>query len=92
MYSEYHPRLLSVHNPLIMNIAGAIKTAQRSAWTFEKALLYDENYCRHMGNWLSEFLGINIGSTTDRIVWDTLKAAIRGETLQFSIRRNQKEK
>lgn len=45
-----------------------------------------------MVGWIHEFLSINNGTASKMVVWDTLKAGIRGETLRFAVRRNKKEK
>lgn len=86
---EKLPLVLSDHNPLLLSIEFDSAIRNMKTWTFERALLINEKYCDYMRQWIPRFLEENIGSASIEIVWDVLKAGIRGETLRFSLNANK---
>lgn len=87
---EKLPRILSDHNPLTFTFESGLMKPHANIWTFERTLLVNEQYCDYMQEWIPRLLVENLGSASIEIVWDTLKAGIRGETLRFSLNSNKK--
>lgn len=79
------PRVLSDHSPLVVMCPCSRSIKAMRAWTFDRKLLYDQGYQSHMRGWLTEFLNFNRGTTSDTMVWDALKAAVRGETKSYAL-------
>lgn len=86
---ELHPRVISDHSPIILHFTSKGTRPSCSTWTFERKLLLDNEYCSHMSDWIKNFFLNNKGSASWVMIWDAFKAAVRGETLSFSIHRQK---
>lgn len=78
------PKILSDHNPLILQYEVAMAPSNINEWTFERKLLLNSTFVQHIKVWVQQFFDINRYSTNRYTVWDSFKAALRGEILSFS--------
>ncbi|KAJ1174731.1 hypothetical protein NDU88_000024, partial [Pleurodeles waltl] len=54
---ELYSRMVSDHNPLVLDVELDGLELKVGRWTFERGLLKDPEYCEHMSKWITEFLG-----------------------------------
>lgn len=91
MKIEKQSRIVSAHSPRILSLRVDRVGKSQNNWSFERALLSDVGYVEHMKTWIDTFWEINRSSAAPRIVWDTFKAGVRGETLSFSLYKQKQE-
>lgn len=83
--------IMSDHNPLVIEVTFTTGPRKQWVWTFERKLLIDHEYISHMRKWIKQYWEINRYSTGAGMVWDALKAGVRGETCSFSLSRRKRE-
>jgi hypothetical protein len=80
---EYLPRLLSDHSPLLLSISIPTKVNGVYRWRLNSTLLKQPEFCAFIKE------QINIFTLTNKppdsfILWDTLKAYLRGQIISYT--------
>lgn len=80
----YQPIVISDHAPLSMVLKIGVGRAGRNHWRFDPTLLADEQFTNHLQEQISHFITENdTGDVNDSILWETLKAVIRGHVIAY---------
>lgn len=81
--TEYSAIVISDHAPHILDLL-LLPNARRQ-WRFNTGLLADEKFCDFISSKISVFLEFNrTKSTSPSLLWESLKAVLRGEIISFS--------
>lgn len=82
---DYSAIVESDHAPVLLDIHVPSQTPSRSFWKFNMNLLSDEQFCQHIDNALESFITTNkLSCVSSSLLWETLKAVIRGEIISYS--------
>lgn len=81
---EYLAMTHSDHAPLMLLIAQKYIASSVRLWRFPIQLLNDADYVKVIRNNIESFLSINKGTASPIIVWESLKAYLRGETISYT--------
>lgn len=86
--AEYHNRLLSDHAPVSLNLR--IKFSRGNfAWKFDM-LLNNVKFYEYLSNKFTWFLENNDkGDVSDSVLWETMKAVIRGDIIAYQTAKNR---
>ncbi len=83
--SEYLPIVISDHAPLSLDILLFPFHTFRSPWRFNSLLLSDLAFCEYISNSIDDFLLTNqTDSISYSLLWETLKAFLRGQIISYS--------
>lgn len=83
--SEYLPIVISDHGPVTLDIVLSMQTRTSPHWRLNSLLLSDAAFCNFISNSIDVFLSLNqTDSTSHSLLWETLKAYIRGQIISFS--------
>lgn len=94
---EYSAIVESDHAPLILDLSFALFHNTRSPWRLNSTLLGDECFCKMVSTAIDNYIETNkTDSISPKLLWETLKAVIRGEiisycSLQNKLRRQKQE-
>lgn len=93
---EYTAIVESDHAPVSMDISFSQNVTQPRVWRLDRSLLSDSRFCEFIGKAIDEFIYFNRSdSISPSMLWETLKAVIRGKIISYSIscskERKQKE-
>lgn len=82
----YHPILISDHSPVSFDLDFAdLANLQRRNWRFDPTLLKDETFHKKLEKHILDFINDNDkGDVDDAILWESMKAVIRGHIILFS--------
>lgn len=91
---SYGATVISDHSPVIMNVQIRGVVPARSAWRFNIRLLSSEKFVEMISDQIDIFLSVNkTADVSPSVLWETLKAYIRGQIISFaSYERKQKKK
>ena len=81
----YHSIVISDHAPVVMSLAlpGVPRPVRR--WRFNSTLLSDDDFVKYVEGEIKFFFETNINpQTSGLMVWDALKAYLRGQIISFS--------
>ncbi len=90
--TEYHNRLLSDHAPVSLNLN--IKYSRGNySWKFDNMLLNDDKFCEYLSKKFTLFLETNDkGDVSDSVLWETMKAVIRGDIIAYQSAKNRENR
>ena len=80
---SYLAATLSDHNPIVLSLETNIIHSSQRTWRFQPYLLKDPEFVKFMNNQIDIFLETNLNSAPHSIVWDSLKAYMRGHILSY---------
>ncbi len=87
--TEYHNILLSDHAPVSLNLNIEYSRGNYS-WKFDM-LLNDDKFCEYLSKKFTLFLVTNDkGDVSDSVLWETMKAVIRGDIIAYQTAKNWK--
>lgn len=89
---EYLARSLSDHAALLVIIPASTQGARCNRWRFTSHLLNDSEFVIMINREISSFLDINQNTANPNIVWDTMKAYLRGQTIAYASSKCKKYK
>ncbi len=89
--TEYH-RLLSDHAPVSLNLN--IKYSRGNySWKFDNMLLNNDKCCVYLSKQFTLFLETNDkGDVSDSVLWETMKAVIRGDIIAYQSAKNRENR
>lgn len=83
--SEYLSRTLSDHSPLTLSIFMPEKPVNMYRWRMNPALLKRPDFCKFIRDCIELFCETNCPSSPNSfILWDTLKAFLRGHIISYT--------
>lgn len=83
--SKYLPRILSDHSPLTLSIYMPEKTSNVYRWRLNPTLLQKPDFCKFIRGRIELFCDTNCPSSPNSfILWDTLKAFLRGQIISYT--------
>lgn len=82
----YHPILISDHSPVSIDLDFAdLANLQRRNWRFDPTLLKDDTFHKTLEKHILDYINDNDkGDVNDAILWESMKAVIRGHIISFS--------
>lgn len=92
---EYLPRLLSDHSPLVMSLSIPEKTKGTYRWRLNPTLFKQPEFHKFIREQIDIFTATNKPSCSNSfILWDTLKAYLRGQIVSYikGLLKNKKSK
>lgn len=90
--SDYHPILISDHAPVTVNITFPNHYRFPTPWRFNSLLLSDEVFINHISPSIDDFININKNeSVTSSVLWESLKAFLRGQIISYTAYRNRSQ-
>lgn len=87
---EYLPRTLSDHSPLVLTVNAPTTRTHPRRWRFSNYLLNDLNFIAFLNDNIESFLNFNVGSASPGVVWESLKAYLRGIIISYSSGKKKK--
>ena len=91
--SEYHSIVISDHAPLSLNIQLSGQPRFSSPWRFNTLLLSDDAFNTFILSSIDDFITINKDdSVSYSLLWESLKAYLRGQIISFSAHCNKTRK
>lgn len=91
--SEYLPIIISDHGPLALDIVLSIQPRTLPYWRFNSLLLSDAKFCDKISTFINDFLIFNqTNSTSYSLLWESLKAYLRGQIISYSSYLNKAHK
>lgn len=92
-YCAYQSIILSDHAPLILDLKFSNLPSLRRSWQLNTSLLADDDFVGFISDQISLFLSVNVSpDLSNIIVWDALKAYIRGQIISYNAIRKRKLK
>lgn len=89
--TEYSAIAVSDHAPHILDLALLPVTTKQ--WKFNTGLLAKDEFCNYISKKIGVFLDSNkTESTSPSLLWETLKAVIRGDIISYSTHLARKNK
>ncbi len=88
---DYLPIVISDHAPVQMDVHFTFHPKSRPQWRLCPLLLADTGFCEKISSSIDFFIATNkTESTSDSLLWETLKAFLRGEIISFTSYKNKK--
>lgn len=88
---KYHAIVISDHAPVQMDILLPNTAASQRLWRFDSSLLADEDFCKFITFHIEVFLETNnTPGISKSIIWESLKAYLRGQIISFAAHKNKK--
>lgn len=88
--TQYLPITVSDHATVILDLHFSMKPKRFRHWSLNPLLLADANFCKHISESITFFCETNKNEeTSPSILWDTLKAYVRGEIISFTSHANK---
>lgn len=82
---EYQAIVISDHAPLLMTLCIPTSATNYRPWRFNSLLLSDEKFVQFISTEMTSFLEINqTPGMPHSIVWESLKAYLRGQVLSYN--------
>lgn len=82
---EYSSITESDHAPVLQDLAFPLYQLQHSSWKLDRNLLADGSFCEMISQKIDDFINSNkIDDISPSLLWETLKAVIRGEIILYS--------
>ena len=89
---EYTAIVESDHAPVILEVDFILNYHNKPNWRLDPLLLSDKTFCQYISKGIDDFLLTNQSdSVSPSLLWETLKAVLRGHIISFSARRNKKK-
>ena len=89
---EYSAIIESDHPPSLMDLY-IHQNDSSPQWRFNTPLLSDNTFCTSIGIAINTYLETNkMDSVSPSLLWETLKAYLRGEIIAYSSHRNRERK
>uniref|UniRef100_A0A0S7EYH1 LIN1 n=2 Tax=Poeciliopsis prolifica TaxID=188132 RepID=A0A0S7EYH1_9TELE len=83
--------MISDHAPLLLDIQLTSYKRSPPLWRLNPLLLADAEFCNYISNAIDEFLGFNKNdSTSYLLLWETLKAYLRGQIISYTSLSNKR--
>lgn len=77
--------------PVVMSLALPGVPMPTRHWRFNSSLLSDDEFVKYLGDHITFFLETNTTSDTSALmVWDALKAYLRGQIISFTVNKRRK--
>lgn len=90
---SYESIVLSDHAPIIMNVYFKNSECSRTPWRFNNRLLSKNDFVEFISKQIDFFLSVNkTAEVSASVLWETLKAYIRGEIISYSCRETKIKK
>jgi len=87
---EYTTIVISDHAALFVDINFSICQKERPLWRFNSLLLSDKAFCKNISDSIDLFISTNsTQGTSASLLWETLKAFLRGQIISYSILANK---
>lgn len=91
--TDYSAILISDHAPLFLDIQLSIHKCTAPLWRLNSLLLADKTFCDFISHSIDEFLSFNQNEDTSySLLWESLKAFLRGQIISYSSYSNKKHK
>lgn len=87
-FCDYLPRVITDHSPLVMLVKYG-QTAGKKRWRFINYLLNDLEYIDFINTNTEIFLELNKNTASISVIWDCLKAFLRGLTISYTSRKRK---
>ena len=81
---EYLARTISDHSGLLITIPTTVPPGSPSRWRFDSYLLNDPEFVKYTGNHLDVFFETYQDSASPEMVWESMKAYIRGQIISYT--------
>lgn len=79
------PMLISDHSPVKITIYKSHSSSHFKRWRFNVFLLQDAQFLKHIRNYLSDFILLNMSSDVNpHTLWEAAKCIIRGSCISYS--------
>ncbi len=89
----YQCIIISDRDPLILDLTFVNLSSHRRNLHFNTSLLADENFISFIADQISFFLSVNKSpDVSDSVVWEALKAYIRGQIISYATTKRKKSK
>lgn len=83
----YESIVISDHSPVVLELRFKDKAPFQKNWQFNPSLLSDDNFVEFINSQIDFFLETNkLPETNVLILWETLKAYIRGHIIEYTAR------
>lgn len=79
----YLPASISDHNPIKLMWETKLILPYSKNWRFRTYMLKDPDFIQYMSTQIQIFLEANVNSASDSIIWEALKAFMRGQIISF---------
>lgn len=90
---DYSAIVESDHAPLTLGVNFALNYSTKPTWKLNTILLSDETFCQYISKAIDDFLLTNqTDSASPSLLWETLKAVLRGHIISFMASRNKQRK
>jgi len=91
--SEYSAIVISDHSPLLLDLRLDSPSAAPPQWRLNTSLLSDEAFCTSITQAIEEFMFFNNSDETNSsLLWETLKAFLRGKIISHSAYHNRQRR
>ncbi|KAF0043708.1 hypothetical protein F2P81_005045 [Scophthalmus maximus] len=88
----YHPIVISDHAPLSMMLKVGEQALKKRRWQFDAMLLKYTEFRMYLDKHISYFISENnIGNVNDSVLWEALKAVIRGHMISYVANKKSKD-
>lgn len=87
---EYLPQTLSAHSPLVLTVNAPTTRAHPKRWRFSNYLLNNSGFIISLNDNIEHFLLLNKGTASSGVVWESLKAYLRGIIIAYSSGKKKK--
>lgn len=81
---EYLPRILSDHAPLLISAQCSLEMPNYKLWRFSGHLLNSSDALSFINNNIENFISTNKSSASSGVIWEAMKAFLRGQIIAFS--------
>lgn len=87
---EYLSIIISDHAPVLLDLAFPLCKLERPFWKLDRNLLTDDIFCKMISQKIDDFIESNKkDDISPSLLWETLKAVIRGEIISYSAKINK---
>ena len=88
--AEYSTIIESDHAPVLLDLEFPLYKLECPPWKFDKHLLSDNAFCELISQKIDDFIESNKkDNISPSLLWETLKAVIRGEIISYSAKMNK---
>ena len=89
---KYLASTISDHCPLKLKVKQYPVRPKNKRWRFMPDLLNDPDFVTFIEKQIEDFLVINVNSASPSIIWETLKAYLRGQITSFGATKHRKSR
>lgn len=87
---DYTAIVISDHAAVLLDIHFSTCQKERPLWRFNSLLLSDKKFCTYISDSIDSFVSSNkTEGTSASLLWETLKAFLRGQIISYSISSNK---